>query len=139
MKNHFVIYISLETVSLEMFWFSSYWSKCSWPIILQDSLKCNISWKSRGSEWPWSALTSKCWQYQDTNEVHAVTIIIDTRLKILAENNCNLKISIFQGNKLHWRSLTPIKFIFTCINSHEQGYSINDGFKTCNLYFHIFH
>ena len=128
MKNYFVIYISLETFTQEMFWFSSYWSKCSWPIIFQDSWKCNNSWKSRGSEWPWSALNSKCWQYQDTNEVHVVTIIIDTRLKILAENNYNLKISMFHGNirlkgsKLHWRSLTPIKFIFTCINSHEQGY-----------------
>ena len=39
---------------LAKFWFSSYGPKCSWPIKLQDSLKCNISrkkWKNEVYFW----------------------------------------------------------------------------------------
>ena len=43
MKNHVVIYISLQASYLETFSFSSYGSKYSQPITLQDSLKYNMS------------------------------------------------------------------------------------------------
>ena len=49
-KNNVVIYISLQPLYLIKFWFSSYGPKCSQPIRLQDSLKCNISRKERGSK-----------------------------------------------------------------------------------------
>ena len=35
----------------DKFLFWSYWPKCSWPIRLQDSLKCNICKKIEGSSW----------------------------------------------------------------------------------------
>ena len=46
MKTILVIDISIPIVYLGKLWFSSYESKCSWSIELQDSLKCNISRKT---------------------------------------------------------------------------------------------
>ena len=42
MKLSIAIDISPPITYLEKFWFSSYGSKCCWPIELQDSLKCNL-------------------------------------------------------------------------------------------------
>ena len=47
-KSHVVNFISRQTTYLEKFRFSSYGPKCSQPIRLQDSCKCNISRKKRG-------------------------------------------------------------------------------------------
>ena len=45
MKTNIVIDISSPVLYLPKFWFLSYRSKCSRPIKLQNSLKCNISRK----------------------------------------------------------------------------------------------
>ena len=45
MKTDIVIDISSPVPYLAKYWFSSYGSKCCWPIKLQDSLKFNISRK----------------------------------------------------------------------------------------------
>ena len=42
MKLSIAIDISPPITYLGKFWFSSYGSKCCWPIELQDSLKCNL-------------------------------------------------------------------------------------------------
>ena len=44
-NENIVIYISLETLYLKKFLLSSYGPKCSEPIRLEDSLKCNTSKK----------------------------------------------------------------------------------------------
>ena len=46
MKTSIVIDISPSITYPAKFWFLVYGSKCSWPIELQDSLKCNI-WRKK--------------------------------------------------------------------------------------------
>ena len=46
-----ILYFLSQTSYLTKFLFWSYWPKCSWPIRLQDSLKCNICKKIEGSSW----------------------------------------------------------------------------------------
>ena len=53
MKTSIVIDNSPPITYLEKFWFSSYGSKCCWPIKLQDSLNCNVSRKVNGEVYFW--------------------------------------------------------------------------------------
>ena len=50
-KFFLIIDFPLQTLYLGKFLSWSYCPKCSWPISLQDTLKCNISKKIEGSSW----------------------------------------------------------------------------------------
>ena len=59
MKVLTIFYLSAETKCLGKIHFLSYGPKTSWPIIMQDSLNCNISQKVNYNnyfKWVWSGM-----------------------------------------------------------------------------------